>query len=88
MSEDGIEKSDHCLSSHGKPRDANWCSRDRFFYPTLTLMMDLYYHTYSQEEETPEDMWCQDMEKDLSDKGVNIKAETLQRYSPLSSAAL
>ena len=35
-----------------------------------------------QEEETPEDMWCQDMEKDLSDKGVNIKAETLQRYSP------
>ena len=43
--EDGLEKSvthDHRLSSLGKPIDP----RDRFFYPTLTLMIDSYNFTH------------------------------------------
>ena len=42
LCEDRIEKPvppDQCLSSPGKPHDANGDPRDRFFYPTLTLMM-------------------------------------------------
>ena len=49
MCEDGIEKSvhrDHHLSSLGKPRDANRRSSGKFFYPTLTLMMDCYTIVY------------------------------------------
>ena len=55
-----MEKSvphNHCLSSHGKPRQASGCllfilrmpivyPRDEFFNPTLTLMMDSYIPTY------------------------------------------
>ena len=33
---------DHHLLSLGKPRDANRCPQDEFFYPTLTLMMYSY----------------------------------------------
>ena len=43
--EDGIEKSiphDHHLSSHGMPERPNSDLPNRFFYPTLTLMMDSY----------------------------------------------
>ena len=45
LCKDGIEKSvphDQCLSSLGKPHVPISDPRDRFFYPTLTIMVDSY----------------------------------------------
>jgi len=44
------------------------------------VFMWLLFLLIQQEEETEEDLACQELEKELADKGLNITADTLQRW--------